>query len=738
MDLNFMKLELDTPSDIYQQINHELNDIADLLNDESGDEQLRQAHDEAQSILDQHRTHLQKQLAELEESAEWNTFTIGFYGETGAGKSTVIETLRILLGEPTKLASQKKFKELQNKHGLTEDRLQRLQEDIDLADSRILQLELELQETGDKQQQRQKEALDTIATFKARIFERKRTASLWQKVLNLFKKMSEEIELARVEAQLPGINEEGERATNSLVARKSEAKHRKQALEEELNGCQQHLTQLRELADGKIIGDGRTDFTRQTQRYDFAIGDQSFALLDVPGIEGSEAQISSEIERAVKTAHAVFYVTNQAAPPQTGDEQRKGTLEKIKQHLGAQTEVWAIFNKNVTNPKYALSNRPLISEDEEESLEGLNEKMREQLGEHYKDVISLTALPAFLVSTDHFAPDAQNAKRRKKVISQFEPDVLLEKSRFQAFIKFLQNHLLEDSEEKITRANLHKAKEALDDSSEMLEQIQSSFSELSDKLSLESQSAQAQLAGSFASLKHRLEAAGETLIDQFSSDVLNKTYERIDDEISNDRFKDVFKNQIELHQERLSKQLPEAMAREIEHFKKDAESIIKRFEEQSRELAEIYTRLSSTNLNSDFSLKLDIDNGLKVTNLLAVMAGGLLLWWNPAGWFVLAMGAVSIAVGAYKAVRGFFSADYQKAQQRKSADENLRTITKQLRESLHESLKSALPEMEQMISKLENAIETPAKQTRTRVNILERSATQMNALSRRIADTGRL
>lgn len=733
-----MRLELDTPSDIYQQINHELNGIARLLTDESDDEELSQAHAEAQLILDQHRAKLQKQLLELEQSAEWNTFTIGFYGETGAGKSTVIETLRILLGEPTKLASQKKFRELQNKHGLTKGRLLQLQQDIDLADSRLQQLELELQKSVERQQQRQKNAMDLIATLRARILDRKQTASLWQKLLNLFKKMTEEVELGRLEEQLPYINEEGERATNSLATQKSEDKARKLALEEELSACQQHLMQLQELADGEIIGDGRTDFTRQTQRYDFAIDNKPFALLDVPGIEGSEGEIYSEIERAVKTAHAVFYVTNQAAPPQTGDEKGKGTLEKIKQHLGAQTEVWAIFNKKVTNPKYALTDRPLVSEDEEEGLAGLNEKMREQLGDHYKDVFSLTALPAFLVSTDHFAPNSKNANRRIKVSSQFEPEVLLEKSRFQAFIQFLRNNLLEDSEKKITRANFHKAKEALDDSSETLEEIQSSFSELSDKLSLESKSAQAQLAGSFASLKHRLQSAGEILIDQFSSDVLNKTYERIGDEISNDRFKEVFKNQLKLRQEQLSKQLPDAMAGEIEHFKKDAESIIKRFEEQSRELTEIYAKLSSTNLDRDFSLKLDIDNGLNVTNLLAVMAGGVLLWWNPAGWFVLAMGAVSIAVGAYKAVRGFFSADYQKAQQRKSADENLRTITKQLRESLHESLKKALPEMEQTIYKLESAIEAPAKQIRARVSTLERSATQMNALSKLIVDTGRL
>lgn len=64
---------------------------------------------------------------------------------------------------------------------------------------------------------------------------------------------------------------------------------------------------------------------QQTQRYDLELNGQPFALLDVPGIEGNEGLVVSQIEKAVQTAHAVLYVTNQAAPPQTGDAQRKRT-----------------------------------------------------------------------------------------------------------------------------------------------------------------------------------------------------------------------------------------------------------------------------------------------------------------------------------------------------------------------------------------------------------------------------
>ncbi len=126
-------------------------------------------------------------------------------------------------------------------------------------------------------------------------------------------------------------------------------------------------------------------------------------------------------------------------------------------------------------------------------------------------------------------------------------------------------------------------------------------------------------------------------------------------------------------------------------------------------MTDIYAKLNNTQLDGKFNPKLDLDNGLKVTSLLAVLAGGALLWWNPAGWFVIAMGVASIAVGAYKAVRGFFSSDYKKSQQRKATEDNLHSVTWQLRDLLRDGLKSALPDMQKKVLLLEQAIAAPAK-----------------------------
>ncbi|WP_129139583.1 AAA family ATPase [Modicisalibacter coralii] len=734
-----MKLNIDDPRELYRGVNAELDDIISELATESDDEQLNGAQREAHSLLREHRSNLQDQLEALEANAEWDTFTIAFYGETGAGKSTIIETMRILLKEDSKLKDQKAFRDFQGKYELTGDRLGALQYEAERLGREIEDLREKCEETSSNYEQLSAESRNKIVQYRELVLERKRTASLWQKFLHLFRETEEELALAREEQQLCKIETERESELSVLNEQKIGLENQLAETRDKLQEFREHLPELEALSDGGIIGDGRSDFTRRTQRFDFSVAGQEFTLLDVPGIEGTERLIAEEIEKALQAAHAVFYVTNQPAPPQTGDqERRKGTLEKIKMHLGASTEVWCVFNKKVINSRYALKDRPLISEDEHASLQELEEKMEEQLGSHFQGVRPLTSLPAFLAATDHFAPDSQNARRRKKALSEFETDLLIELSGVEAFIRFIQDSVLEDSQQKIQRANLFKVKDALDKTTVVLDHVRQGISELAADLRLGEQSSKKQIRSGFSSFRKRLESSAETSIERFSSDVLNEVYSEIDDDISNDAFKAILKQLIKTHQERLNESLKKAMAQQIERFKKETENIVKRFEDKSRELTDIYTTIASADIDRDFDLKLDIDNGLRLTNLLAVIAGGALLWWNPAGWLVIGMGAASIAIGAYKAVRGFLSSSYKKSQQRKAADENLRNITGQLRESLQESLEQGLPEMKEKVTEIEQALAIPAGKARAHADLINQSNTKIKTLSSMIEASGAL
>lgn len=798
------KLDLKTPADIYQHINKELTRIIDSLGEQTNDSTLAQAKSDAHSLLTEHQTALEKQLTELQKNAEWNTFTIAFYGETGAGKSTIIETLRILLQEPQKIASQQAFRELKNQYNLSEDSLQNLQLVIAQTDAQLDELAQKLSTTLQQYEQPHTQALaaldqasarssalmqqlesqlqqheklhgialDAVTQLQALLAERKKNASLWQKLLNIFRKMPEEIELDQatatlseatatrnksasalhteeqlakeerlaLERQLDEVVAARDNASAPLVTQQTEAAHNRQSLvqqrQEHESQLAQLLAELEKRADGEIIGDGRADFTRQTQRYDLVLNGQPFALLDVPGIEGKEGLVLSEIESAVQTAHAVFYVTNQPAPPQTGDQQRQGTLEKIKQHLGAQTEVWAIFNKKITNPKQSLTGRPLISDDEDTSLDGLNEKMREQLGKHYRGVFPLTARPAFLVSTDHFTPESKNARDRDKSLKDFDCDELLEKSRFRAFLKSLDDDLLHDGPAKITRANFNKAKEALDQTNKTLSEVQQTLATLAEKLSQEGQSAKSQLNSSFQALKKRVESCGEILIDDFASKVRNNVYSRIANDISNDAFKEALHSQLETQQEHLSRQLPNVVSVEVGKFQQTAEDILKRFAEHAKELTSSYEKLGSTQLNEKFNIKIKIDNGIKVAGLLGSLIGIALVPFTGGAslWFA----GASVLVSFSKAIWSALSSDYKKSQQREATEKNLRSATEQLRDALRESLQKTLSEMQRTIHQLDLELEAPAKQAAAQLKALDSSTHRLKTLSHQIETAGKL
>lgn len=78
---------------------------------------------ELQSIrqtLESLNNEFQGEIENLRTSSEWDKFCIAFFGETNAGKSTIIETLRIIYDEETRraeaLAQKEEYKNLLEKH----------------------------------------------------------------------------------------------------------------------------------------------------------------------------------------------------------------------------------------------------------------------------------------------------------------------------------------------------------------------------------------------------------------------------------------------------------------------------------------------------------------------------------------------------------------------------------------------------------------------------------------------
>ncbi|GAA9355513.1 hypothetical protein HpHA251_10530 [Helicobacter pylori] len=200
---------------IYLDVKANIENLQNIFkNTDNENERLKKFNQEALEVFQKLEFESLKELESLKNNEEWENFTIAFYGETGAGKSTLIECLRLFFKERSKMDQQERFRQLY-----------------------------------------------------------------------------------------------------------AEKNHR---------GSGHALLELERLQDGAIIGDGRSDSTLETRSYTLKHNNQSFVLLDVPGIESDEKKVKQEISDATRKAHAIFYVTKKPTPPQKGEEGKEGTIEKIQ------------------------------------------------------------------------------------------------------------------------------------------------------------------------------------------------------------------------------------------------------------------------------------------------------------------------------------------------------------------------------------------------------------------------
>ncbi|WP_459087012.1 GTPase [Helicobacter pylori] len=98
---------------IYFNVEKSIKDLQKIFeNTDGGDERLRKFNQKALELFKKLESESLKELESLKNNGEWEKFTIAFYGETGAGKSTLIECLRLFFKELGKMDQQEHFKRL--------------------------------------------------------------------------------------------------------------------------------------------------------------------------------------------------------------------------------------------------------------------------------------------------------------------------------------------------------------------------------------------------------------------------------------------------------------------------------------------------------------------------------------------------------------------------------------------------------------------------------------------------
>lgn len=742
MNLSEDKFE---PTEIYNFILTKVEELKDyIFKIELSDREAQEKQEEIKEALDSIVYKLNSNINELKDNSEWDKFTIAFYGETNAGKSTLIEILRILLNEKEKLKDRKKYKEIDNCiNSLKDERevydnkikesVQKYEQVLDSIMENLKNSEIELDELREslkklkKSNEKFQEELDIL---KEMINEKKRKSIkkfiLWllkrlpeQKKLSIIKDEinKNDVKIVEVEASEKIIIEKIEEINEEISTIESAKNNEINKYNEKIllldEKIQEVNEELEKYCDGKIIGDGSSDYTRDVTEYEIEYNGQKFCLLDLPGIEGNEKLVLSNINRAVKKSHAVFYISASPNPPQTGDKENTGTIEKIKQHLGDQTEVYFLYNKKIKNPKMLKDG--LVNEGEEKSLKETDKILRRILDTQYSRNISLSAYPAFLAIGNCYS---RNEESKIKFLENLNTETILSISEVEKFKNWLTESFVTNTKDKIIRANYKKVYSVIDETIIEIEKKNKILKIMREALVRNSKNTKINLESILTMIKNKFRIELDEVLRKFESTLRESIYEKIKKGIDNKEFKNSFESMYKEFSENLSSNLQARFQGLNEEFISEVKKTLEKHKKTREELIKTYDTRYSIDKNFDFNL--EIDDGIDKKGLFfsigGIIATIIFNISNPLGWVVLGLAILSGLIGFFKSIRGLFDKEYRAGQQRKKANDKIEEIKKSLKKDIEEklieidkNLNDAIKEIKESLSdenkKIDNIIE---------------------------------
>lgn len=206
--------------------------------------------------------------------------------------------------------------------------------------------------------------------------------------------------------------------------------------------------------DGLIVGDGRSDFTQIYEKYNLTIDDNPFVLIDVPGIEGKEANYLEEIGTALKQAHCIFYVQGHNTKPNAA------TAEKIKGFLSDWVNVYSIYNVRGAASDYDEDEERelLMTTDKKEREKSIQDVFEKILPGIYKGNVSCQGLLALLSVANFHESRVDLIEKQKKILSYFgSREEVLQFSRFSDIEELVRSQSA-DFYQNILSANRSKLK----------------------------------------------------------------------------------------------------------------------------------------------------------------------------------------------------------------------------------------------------------------------------------------
>ena len=801
----------DSQQNIYTKI---INEIEELLNalkngneenefeeySKNGNEEneFKEYSKEAINKLSDVRNEINENIKSLEKDSEWETFTIALYGETNAGKSTLVESLRILLNESRKNEERQNFEQTkilldsadkridENKKAISRiseeleqkilvskkcinNRKNRIRKLKAISDSNILKIQVKVDDFNLTISEIDEEIakLGNEKSNLNRVILDKMLSSTWSMLRSWFHKLEEQkeinsltCEVEQLEKKVYETKSEKESLVNQMENMKAQLINQVQSITNECESFEKEIKSykmktadqqsvikseldinerkknmmvddLKNFSDGAIVGDGKSDFTQTVGKYYFEIKGKSFTILDLPGIEGKEEDVQKAIDSAVNKAHVIFYISKNPTPPQKGDDESLGTIEKISRQLSKNSEVYYIYNKPITSPRPLKEG--LISGEESKSLKDVDTVLSDLFGENYASHKYLSAYPAFIALGNYYGWKFDKSKQKFR--DRFlDLSKVLDLSLVPNFASWMTGQLIVNVEEKIVNSNYKKISLTLQKTIEEINEIHSTFKRLQNTLSenLGITSDKLDIAGSI--YEQSLKNASHQSIIAMKNEMRKKIYADIDKGIDDKSFEQILKKQTKEGVVYFTKTLKSHMDKAGKEFVQEISDIVATFQKHVSELVDKYS--NSMDFNFKFNPEINIKPNINVKATVVGIAEGIVGLviiavniTNPIGWVELVMSSLAMIWGVYKKIKAALNEDFHKAQQRKNADENIDKVAAEMEKELKKQQSDIKEDMIVGIGEIKKGLNKPQIHVKTMTETFLRVKKDIQKLS---------
>lgn len=453
--------------------------------------------------------------------------------------------------------------------------------------------------------------------------------------------------------------------------------------------------------DGKIIGTGEADFTKEYITYELNYKDKDFYLVDMPGIEGDESKYEKVIKNALEKAHSVVYVNGTNKKPEVG------TIEKIKKYLRDNCSVYSVVNVKGKADTYEFDedriSLDITHKDANEVVKETSNILSKVFSEgSYEKSMLVQGLIAFSsvahidnISTVYASRKQDLKKSQKKYLKYFQNyDNMRKFSRIDDIASIIESKV-NTFEDDIKRSNVKKILGRINEILDIIIIEHNRYKEMSDNFRKEIQDFKNSVSDYIYSFEKDLENKFVNSYDAFFGNVLEAMYEEIDTMkriVSKDdkaRMQINIENFVEKEKPVIEKQLKKISNELIKELISNIENRLKRLESDFRKISKITSfndissdnYISMDNIFSEMNIEFgDIAKGL--FDVVGFIMAGIAVGSMFPGIGNIIGGIVGGVIGLAVAALDFLNPNRKREKAKAKARENINAMKRETRSKI--------------------------------------------------------